>query len=185
MGGYYLKRDDVREKIKDVIGLYESGFNSREIAVKYKITHSVILKLLNTNGVKMKAPHKRKGIEPWNKGKEYLAITGSKNPRWKGGITNLNQKIRHLLKYKLWLQAIFKRDNWTCMICKKRGGNLEADHYPKKFSEILKENNIKSSEDAKRCDILWSLSNGRTLCLRCHNRTKQVRSRFKKVGVTT
>ena len=117
-----------------------------------------------------------------HKGKIRLDKRGKNSNLWKGGIIPKNLLIRTSTKYKVWREAVFTRDNWTCVKCKKRGGNIEVDHYPKKFSEIVKENGIKSLDDAKKCDMLWNLDNGRTVCLKCHNRTKQVRSRFKKLG---
>lgn len=43
---------------------------------------------------------------------------GSKSHLWKGGITPINLKIRMTLKYRLWRESVFKRDNWTCVWCK-------------------------------------------------------------------
>jgi 5-methylcytosine-specific restriction endonuclease McrA len=59
------------------------------------------------------------------------------------------------MHYDDWRAAVFKRDNFTCVICGERGGKLTADHikpwclYP-----------------ALRLDI----DNGRTLCRPCHSK---------------
>lgn len=53
-------------------------------------------------------------------------------------------------------------------MCNIRGGKLEADHCPKSFSEIFRENKIQSLEDALNCEELWDINNGRTLCKNCH-----------------
>lgn len=45
---------------------------------------------------------------PWNKGKQFLQVTGSKNNNWKGGITKLTEKIRKCFLYSQWRIAIFK-----------------------------------------------------------------------------
>lgn len=93
---------------------------------------------------------------------------GKDSLNWKGGLTTLNKIIRHCESYNLWREHVFIRDNYTCQICKKRGnGTLHADHI-KLFSSIIKENSITTYEDAKNCEELWSLDNGRTLCLPCH-----------------
>lgn len=96
---------------------------------------------------------------------------GEKSHWWKGGITSLVQQIRHCFKYRQWISDIFTRDDFTCQVCGIRGGYLEADHYPKMFSTIFKENNIKTFEEAINCEELWNINNGRTLCKECHQKT--------------
>ena len=177
-------RYDIRDAIDDIWKLYSDGLTGYDIAAKYDVSRCTITTLLKKNGYILRGSHKRKGSPPWNKGIAYHQIRGDKNPRWKGGITNLNQQVRHCVEYKNWIRGIFKRDDFTCAVCRKRGGDLEADHYPKRFSEIMRDHDIRSLSDAEKCSELWDTKNGRTLCLKCHNRTKQVRSRFKKVCVT-
>ena len=83
-------------------------------------------------------------------------IKGQGNPNWQGGITPLNKKIRNSNEMKNWRKAVFKRDNWTCIRCKKHGGNLEADHI-RPFA--LYQN------------LRFDINNGRTLCIDCHRKT--------------
>ena len=78
---------------------------------------------------------------------------GSKGSNWKGGITSLNKQIRCSLNYRLWREAIFKRDNWTCVWCKQRGGILHPDHI-KMFAFYP--------------ELRFEPSNGQTLCIFCH-----------------
>lgn len=122
---------------------------------------------------KMNERKKELGIEVWNKGKEFHQIKGNKNPNWRGGITKLTYKIRDCFRYKQWRSDIFKRDNWTCQICNKRGCYLEAHHSLKKFSEILFNNGVDSMDKAYSCIELWDVNNGVTLCIDCHNLTKR------------
>lgn len=82
--------------------------------------------------------------------------SGSKHPLWKGGITPKNEAIRKSSDYSNWRRKIFERDNFTCVICKKVGGTLNADHIIP-FCE----------SEEKRFD----LDNGRTLCTECHLKT--------------
>ena len=109
------------------------------------------------------------------------SVRGDKNPAWKGGITLLVFRIRHCFRYRQWVSDIFSRDDFTCQECDKRGGYLEAHHFPKKFSDILEEYKIKTLQEALNCEELWSLNNGQTLCRKCHDKTKY-QSRDNKTG---
>lgn len=182
--GSTKKRTDLRENLKEIISLYQSGITAEKIGKMKFASKRLILQLLRESGINRRIWRTPKGRIPWNKNKRSPQTSGDKNGNWKGGITSLNQNVHHLFEYREWIRDIFKRDDFTCVKCKKRGGNIEADHYPILFSEILKKYQIKSVEEAIRCSELWNIDNGRTLCLKCHNRTKQVRSRFKRVGVT-
>ncbi len=81
---------------------------------------------------------------------------GIENPAWKGGVTPQNQLIRHSPEYRLWREAVFARDNWTCQGCNVRGGRLNADHI-KPF--------------ALYPELRLAIDNGRTLCISCHQKT--------------
>ena len=78
-----------------------------------------------------------------------------KHPNWKGGITEENHRIRLSIEYRLWREAVLARDNWTCQICGKRGGDMES-HHIKKF--------------AKFPELRFAIDNGLTLCVGCHRR---------------
>ena len=177
-------RQDLRDNIKEIISLYNSKITAEKIGIKFNASKGTILKLLKLNGIKRRKAAPFKGRIPWNKGKPSPKLYGPNNPRWKGGITSLNQKIRHCFSYKQWIREVFLKDDYTCKICFKRGGNIEADHHPKPFYKILEDNNIKSFEEALKCQELWNILNGRTVCMKCHKRgnIKPIRSRFKKVS---
>jgi hypothetical protein len=81
---------------------------------------------------------------------------GERNRHWNGGVTKEHLSIMNKREYRLWRDAIFNRDNFTCQHCGKRGGNLEA-HHIKPFSEYP--------------DLRFNIDNGVTLCLKCHRQT--------------
>lgn len=81
---------------------------------------------------------------------------GDKASSWKGGVTPINEIIRKSFEYKLWREAVFKRDDYSCVLCGVRGGDLQADHI-KRFAEYP--------------ELRFDVSNGRTLCVPCHRAT--------------
>ena len=114
-----------------------------------------------------KASRKRQSTP---EGKYWLGKKGKGTAHWKGGITPVMIQIRYCFEYRQWRSDIFTRDDFTCQFCNEKGGNLEADHYPKLFSEIIYEYNIKSLKEAISCEELWNINNGRTLCRDCHRK---------------
>lgn len=95
----------------------------------------------------------KKNHSPPNKGKLQLSIRGINNPNWKGGVTKKNDLIRKSLKYKKWAKTVKEKDNYICQRCSIKGGYLHSDHI-KPFSLYPK--------------LRFKLSNGRTLCKKCH-----------------
>ena len=89
---------------------------------------------------------------------------------WKGGISTLNTRIRNSIEYSKWRLAVFTRDDFTCQNCRQVGGNLQV-HHIEAFSNVIKDNNIRTFEDALKCQKLWDANNGITLCKECHEQT--------------
>lgn len=81
---------------------------------------------------------------------------GEENNKWKGGITPKHEMIRKSRQYLLWRKEVLARDNFTCQICEKRGGDLHADHI-KPFAFFP--------------ELRFEIQNGRTLCVSCHRKT--------------
>ena len=101
-----------------------------------------------------------------------LSKKGVPTYNWKGGTSRTQDKlIRHSLEYKLWREAVFKRDNYTCVWCGERSRTgkaviIQADHI-KPFSLYP--------------ELRFALDNGRTLCRECHSKTDTYKGRIWKV----
>lgn len=94
--------------------------------------------------------------EDRRRGLSLSAKKGKDSNFWKGGVTPINGLIRVSMEYKLWREAVYKRDDYRCMHCGERGGKLNADHIlPFAFFERLR----------------FDINNGQTLCVDCHKKT--------------
>ena len=93
---------------------------------------------------------------------QSLFFIKEKSPSWKGGIRKEKDR-RKSYDGNMWRKAVFERDDYTCQICKERGGTLNADHikpwilYP---------------------ELRYELTNGRTLCVDCHRKTDTYGNRY-------
>ena len=118
----------------------------------------------------------KKGNKAWNKGlkggtagsfkkghktsketreKISKALQGEKSYRWTGGFKRPpSSEIRRTIEYRLWREAVFARDNWTCQKCDKRGGGEIHPHH------------IQNSADNP--ELRFAIDNGITMCKSCH-----------------
>lgn len=79
---------------------------------------------------------------------------GSRNPQWKNGLTReQREKTRNTPELKEWAKQVKIRDNFTCQICKTKGGKLHSHHL---------------NSYAKFPEQRHNLDNGITLCKPCH-----------------
>ena len=79
---------------------------------------------------------------------------GDKNSNWKGGITPEKKKIRTGIEWRLWREAVYARDNWTCQKCgDDKGGNLNP-HHIQNFADYP--------------ELRFAINNGITFCRECH-----------------
>jgi hypothetical protein len=112
---------------------------------------------------KLRESHK--GQKPWNTGKHvklnnaldaFIYKRGSECHNWKGGKTPEKTLIRESREMEEWRNAVFTRDNWTCVQCGQTNTRLNA-HHIFEFSKF----------PAFRLLTL----NGATLCYDCHRAT--------------
>ena len=111
----------------------------------------------------------RKGCTPSCGCHKFLAPSGAGHYNWKGGITPIHTAVRNSLLTKIWRRAVLKRDSYRCQHCNKVGGKLHAHHIIF-FSTIMEVHNITTLEEAEACETLWEVSNGLTLCKKCHRK---------------
>lgn len=119
-------------------------------------------RLINGNSVPKKRfcsidCRKKRPLSEEHKAKIGLSRSGEKCNWWKGGIWNSQpQKDRKTVKYRRLRKEIFIRDDYTCQICKQKGGELNIDHI-KPYS--------------KYPDLRYEKTNLRVLCVPCHKQT--------------
>lgn len=80
---------------------------------------------------------------------------GENAHNWKGGRTKKNKILRSRKAYRVWREAVFKRDNYTCRKCNKSNTYIQAHH-------------IKHVKDFP--ELIYDVNNGKTLCLECHQK---------------
>lgn len=148
----HLVSEEVRKKISDGVKKNPVRFwKGKKFSKKHKKNLSTAHK---GQFVSEETRAKKRGRPAWNKGKHFLR--GTKHWNWQGGLTEKNLALRGLIEYKLWRKAVFERDDFTCQICRIRGVELQADHI-KPFAYFP--------------ELRFDLSNGRTLCKKCHRAT--------------
>jgi len=118
-------------------------------------------------GKKHTEEHKRniscgmKGKNTWSRGCKLsletrfkmARFTGEQRYNWKGKIASENDRIRKGIEIRLWREAIFARDNYTCQNCDERGKELRA-HHIYNFADFP--------------NLRFAIDNGVALCKKCH-----------------
>lgn len=197
--GYYAK--DLKPKSnKKIIAVCDGCSKTRELA-KQDYFRTSFCKSCGSKGKnkgrKFTKEHREKislakenvSFSEEHKKKISLSKKGVQHKDYKG-IAPLALLIRNLVEYSVWRKGVFQRDNHTCQECNQRGGSLEA-HHKKEFAlifhEFLREyNQFSPIEDketlirlAMRYQPFWDLSNGKTLCLKCHYLIRHFEVEFK------
>lgn len=82
---------------------------------------------------------------------------GKKSYQWKGGISRAYKTGYYSIEYKNWRKKVFKRDDFICQKCLGKKGCYITAHHIKSFAKYPK--------------LRYMLSNGITLCEKCHSET--------------
>lgn len=113
----------------------------------------------HTDEVKKKMSLKLKGRIVWSKGK----TVGEDHHNWKGGVSRGYRTGYYSNEYKNWRKAVFERDGFTCQECGDMG--YVTAHHIKSFAHYP--------------DLRYEISNGKTLCESCHEKTDNYKGRNK------
>lgn len=148
-----------------------SDFYSSKLASDGKLSSCKACEIVRARKTEIKiCVNCQKTFNPWKgyvaqiycslsckKSAENKRSVGEKNPNWKGGATSEADKFYSSSAWKEVRTAAFKRDDWTCQDCLKRGGRLEANHIKPR---------------SKFPDLKLELTNIETLCKKCHDGKK-------------
>lgn len=119
----------------------------------------------------------KKGQPTWSKGKRIglnAKISREKHWNWKGGEHPLQLVIRGSSLMSHWKYDVFVRDDFTCRVCGRKGGELEAHHitqFKVLFNDFLAAYDKEKDLYVQLSNFkeLWDLDNGKTLCKSCHS----------------
>ena len=110
----------------------KSNISKRLMGNKYSLGYK------HTLETRIKDSEARKGVKHWN---------------WQGGINPINDTIRKSFEFRIWREAVFTRDSYTCQKCGRLGGE-ERSHHIKNFAQYP--------------ELRFAIDNGITLCKKCH-----------------
>lgn len=91
------------------------------------------------------------------------SFTGNNHPRWIIDRNGLKCRPLGNVAHKEWKKLIFERDDYTCVLCREKGGRLESHH-------------IKRWKDYP--ELRYDTDNGVTLCIKCHYKTRGSEKEF-------
>jgi len=109
----------------------------------------------------------------WNKGKrkgtdpemENSGHVGMDHWNWQGGISPEGYKNAMTPEAKLWRRLVLERNNFTCQDC----GSM-----PEKSNHMLHAHHTKPQDEYP--ELMFDISNGRTLCAKCHAKYRRNRN---------
>jgi hypothetical protein len=87
--------------------------------------------------------------------KQKISMAFTKDKEFIGFRKNELERLRRSEEYEKWRVSVYERDSYSCVLCHKIGGYLEAHH-------------IKSF--AKFPEVRFDINNGITVCKYCHSK---------------
>lgn len=90
-----------------------------------------------------------------------IRLKGENGPRWEGGKTSANKILRSSAAFREWRKQVFTRDNYSCVNCSAKSGvGKRVELHPDHIKPL-----------STHPELVFELSNGRTLCADCHRAT--------------
>ena len=142
---------------------YKAGVSIKNLQAKYGAYHRTIRKFLCSQGIEIRWNREvgrfgnnfKKGYKATvEQRKRWSKLAKKKNKKchfWRGGSSSRISKIRGSLKYRLWKEAVWKRDGGLCRNCGMEGQHA---HHIKPIKEFPK--------------LIYTVKNGLLLCRKCH-----------------
>ncbi|MBO0947272.1 HNH endonuclease [Fibrella forsythiae] len=154
---------------------YQSGEPPHEIALRFDLPETDVNRALRSLKKAKKPAPKERSCKPVTF--RVVLINYDADLR-----KALIEKLRTTPLYLDWRRKVLKLDRYRCRECGNKG-RLQVDHiYP--LSAIIHNYQINSLEEAAECELIWRVSNGRTLCAICHSRTDTHGAKAKRLWVT-
>lgn len=143
------------EQIGKVLELNKNGKTFKEIAKHFEgdKTYEAI-RDLSYKVLKIRSNYNPAIRNKKIRKKISASLQGINIENWNGFKETNNALVRKSIPYKKWRNKIFKRDDYTCKKCQKRGSTYLVVHHIINFSKNL--------------DKRMSPENGVTLCKECH-----------------
>ena len=156
--GKYKRSDKEKERLRNQLKKVKETDKWRKAAKERMIGNKLAL------GRKRSEQHKKRIAE-------FMRVSRNQenNPNWKGGRKREHKILYGSRRYSEWRKLVFERDEYKCQNkkCGAKSGNgkkiyIEAHHI---------------KEWSKYPELRFVVSNGITLCKKCHNKTKKGRKK--------